>query len=218
MPATATAPDRRTGRPADRASDAVAALRAVRAVPGTAAVLLTVRSGLEGGALDGGEDAYAALLDALLGSLADLPAADRPDALDVEIARPAAALIARAHALGLDAVASFLDFHGTPADDALRGRLTAMETAGADALKIAVTPRRRRRRRPSPARHRRGLDRPDRPRHHLVHGRPRAREPPDRRRLRLRPHLRHPRRPPLRARQPPIGLVREARRVHASSR
>lgn len=140
MPATATAPDRRTGGPADRASDAVAALRAVRAVPGTAAVLLTVRSGLEGGALDGGEDAYAALLDALLGSLADLPAADRPDALDVEIARPAAALIARAHALGLDAAASFHDFHGTPADDALRGRLTAMETAAADALKIAVTP------------------------------------------------------------------------------
>ncbi|WP_303323957.1 type I 3-dehydroquinate dehydratase [Actinomyces radicidentis] len=120
-----TAPDadgaaRQAGQPVAEGAEVVE-LRAVRAVPGTAAVLLTVRSGLEGGALDGGEDAYAALLDALLGSLADLPAADRPDALDVEIARPAAALLARAHPLGLDAGASFHDFHGTPADDALRG-------------------------------------------------------------------------------------------------
>lgn len=129
------------GTAVERARRAVEVLRSARRASGSAPLLLTIRSGLEGGALDGGEASYAAALDALLGALADVAATERPDALDVEIARPdAPALIRRAHELGLDAVASFHDFHATPSDADLHGRLAAMETAGADVLKIAVTP------------------------------------------------------------------------------
>lgn len=128
------------GEPA-HARPVLDAVRAVRALAGGAPLLLTVRSCLEGGGLDGGEECYASTLDVILAALDGLPAPDRPDALDVEIARPdAPALIRRAHELGLDAVASFHDFHATPSDADLHGRLAAMETAGADALKIAVTP------------------------------------------------------------------------------
>lgn len=120
---------------------ALDAVRAVRAVTVAAPLLLTIRSGLEGGALDGGEAVYADVLDVLLHALADVPGVGRPDALDVEIARPDAPdLVERAHGLGLDVVASFHDFHATPSDEALHARLATMRAAGADALKVAVAP------------------------------------------------------------------------------
>ena len=93
------------GAAVERARRAVEALRSARRASGSAPLLLTIRSGLEGGALDGGEASYAADLDALLGALADVAATERPDALDVEIGRPdAPTLIERAHGLGLDVV------------------------------------------------------------------------------------------------------------------
>ena len=109
---------------------------------GGAPVLLTVRTAAEGGGAGLDDGAYSGLLHRLIEGLADLEAARRPAALDVEQARGGAAgLVARAHGAGLDVVVSHHDLRATPADEAMLARLRAMADAGADIAKLAVTPR-----------------------------------------------------------------------------
>lgn len=109
---------------------------------GGAPVLLTVRTAAEGGGAGLDDDAYSGLLRRLIEGLADLEAARRPAALDVEQARGGTAeLVVRAHGAGLDAVVSHHDLRATPADEAMLARLRAMADAGADVAKLAVVPR-----------------------------------------------------------------------------
>lgn len=109
---------------------------------GGAPVLLTVRTAAEGGGAGLDDDAYSGLLHRLIEGLADLEAARRPAALDVEQARGGTAeLVVRAHGAGLDAVVSHHDLRATPADEAMLARLRAMADAGADVAKLAVVPR-----------------------------------------------------------------------------
>lgn len=109
---------------------------------GGAPVLLTVRTAAEGGGAELDDDAYSGLLRRLIEGLADLEAARRPAALDVEQARGGTAeLVVRAHGAGLDAVVSHHDLRATPADEAMLARLRAMADAGADVAKLAVVPR-----------------------------------------------------------------------------
>lgn len=99
-------------------------------------ILLTYRTDREGG-LGGLPDAeYAKLVRRLVGL-------DLADAVDVEYRRDAAAVasvVRAAHVAGLPAVASFHDFDGTPAPEALVGILRQQAAMGADVLKLAVTP------------------------------------------------------------------------------
>lgn len=109
---------------------------------GGAPVLLTVRTAAEGGGAGLDAAAYSGLLHRLIEGLADLEAARRPAALDVEQARGGTAeLVARAHGAGLDAVVSHHDLRTTPADEAMFARLRAMAGVGADIAKLAVVPR-----------------------------------------------------------------------------
>lgn len=109
---------------------------------GGAPVLLTVRTVAEGGGAGLDDAAYSDLLHRLIEGLAELGAARRPAALDVEQARGGTAgLVARAHGAGLDVVVSHHDFRATPADGVMLARLRAMADAGADVAKLAVMPR-----------------------------------------------------------------------------
>lgn len=125
-----------------RIGDVVGLAAGVVDAAGGAPVLLTVRTAAEGGGAGLDDDAYSGLLHRLIEGLADLEAARRPAALDVEQARGGTAeLVARAHGAGLDAVVSHHDLRTTPADEAMLARLRAMADAGADVAKLAVTPR-----------------------------------------------------------------------------
>lgn len=125
-----------------RIGDVVGLAAGVVDAAGGAPVLLTVRTAAEGGGAGLDDDAYSGLLHRLIEGLADLEAARRPAALDVEQARGGTAeLVVRAHGAGLDAVVSHHDLRATPADEAMLARLRAMADAGADVAKLAVTPR-----------------------------------------------------------------------------
>ena len=87
-----------------RIGDVVGLAAGVVDAAGGAPVLLTVRTAAEGGGAELDDDAYSGLLHRLIEGLADLEAARRPAALDVEQARGGTAeLVARAHGAGLDA-------------------------------------------------------------------------------------------------------------------
>ena len=108
------------------------ALRAGTPLP----ILLTYRTDREGGLGSLPDDAYAALV-------ARLATLGLADAVDVEYRRDAeavAAIVAAAHGAGLPVVGSFHDFDATPAREDIVGHLRAQAAAGADILKIAVTP------------------------------------------------------------------------------
>lgn len=125
-----------------RIGDVVGLAAGVVDAAGGAPVLLTVRTAAEGGGAGLDDDAYSGLLRRLIAGLADLEAARRPAALDVEQARGGTAeLVVRAHGAGLDAVVSHHDLRATPADEAMLARLRAMADAGADVAKLAVVPR-----------------------------------------------------------------------------
>lgn len=125
-----------------RIGDVVGLAADVVDAAGGAPVLLTVRTAAEGGGAGLDDDAYSGLLHRLIEGLADLEAARRPAALDVEQARGGTAeLVVRAHGAGLDAVVSHHDLRATPADEAMLARLRAMADAGADVAKLAVVPR-----------------------------------------------------------------------------
>ena len=125
----------------DPLGDAVGLAAGVVDAAGGAPVLLTVRTAAEGGGAGLDDDAYCDLLRRLIEGLADLEAARRPAALDVEQARGGTAeLVARAHGAGLDVVVSHHDLRATPADEAMLARLRAMADAGADVAKLAVMP------------------------------------------------------------------------------
>lgn len=127
---------------AGRIGDVVGLAADVVDAAGGAPVLLTVRTAAEGGGAELDDGAYSGLLRRLIEGLADLEAARRPAALDVEQARGGTAeLVVRAHGAGLDAVVSHHDLRATPADEAMLARLRAMADAGADVAKLAVVPR-----------------------------------------------------------------------------
>lgn len=108
------------------------ALRTETALP----VLLTYRTDREGGRGSLPDADYAALLLRLV-------RLDLADAVDVEYRRRASAVRAvvdGAHAAGLPVVGSFHDFDATPDVESLLGVLREQAAAGADVLKIAVTP------------------------------------------------------------------------------
>lgn len=117
-------------------AEAVAAGRALVAALDGLPLLVTVRTAAEGGRADVDDAGYEALLTAAVDAgLADL--------LDVEVGRGAgtvARLVARAHAAGVPVVGSSHDFAGTPGQDEIVARLLGMADAGADVLKIAVSP------------------------------------------------------------------------------
>ena len=125
----------------DRVGDVVGLVGDVVNEAGGTPVLLTVRTVAEGGGARLDDAAYSDLLHRLIEGLAELGAARRPTALDVEQARGGTAgLVARAHGAGLDVVVSHHDLRATPADEAMLARLRAMADAGADVAKLAVMP------------------------------------------------------------------------------
>lgn len=98
-------------------------------------VLVTLRSGFEGGAGPIGEDVYAEVLRTLL---TKLPAAV---AVDVEIDRLGASeIIDVAHENGVLVVASHHNFTGTDPVETLVAKFAEMAAAGADVAKIAMMP------------------------------------------------------------------------------
>ncbi|MCF0252739.1 MAG: type I 3-dehydroquinate dehydratase [Duodenibacillus sp.] len=112
----------------------LAALRLIRAALGKP-LLWTLRTRAEGGGADVTDAQYCGLARAAAAS-------GLVDAVDCEIRREGAAgVIAAAHAAGLPVVASFHDFEGTPAPEAIDAELARMRAAGADVLKFAVMPR-----------------------------------------------------------------------------
>lgn len=116
----------------------VAAVRAVRAVlPDDVPVLATFRTEAEGGERHLDPDAYGDLLQRVVASGAadavDVEQFTRPDVLE--------AVVDAAHAAGLVVVTSSHDFDGTPERSEIVSRLLQQQEAGADVVKIAVTPR-----------------------------------------------------------------------------
>ncbi|WP_231443517.1 type I 3-dehydroquinate dehydratase [Brevibacterium zhoupengii] len=112
-------------------------------------VLMTLRTGFEGGQAEVGEDVYTEVLRAVISGLAEEAELPEPAkrsagttwALDVEIERNGAArLIEAAHDLGISVVASHHNFAGTDSAEAMGATFTAMAAAGADVAKIAMMP------------------------------------------------------------------------------
>lgn len=100
-------------------------------------LLVTLRTGAEGGERDCTPEEYAALVRALL------PAAGDFDLLDLEYRTAGAelpALCREAGAAGLAVVASMHDFDATPPRAEMIAALCAMGDAGADIAKLAVMP------------------------------------------------------------------------------
>lgn len=117
---------------ADAVAEAVRAL-APHVTSSGLPVLVTLRSGFEGGTAELSEEDYAEVVR----FLASLGAA----AVDVEIARTGAhALINTIHAHGAAVVASRHDFTATDSVPGMRETLRAMRDAGADVAKIAMMP------------------------------------------------------------------------------
>ncbi|MGC5629268.1 type I 3-dehydroquinate dehydratase [Georgenia sp. Z1344] len=115
----------------------LAALPAVVAACAGAPLMVTWRTTSEGGAGEASPDAYVRLVGAVA-------AVDGVDLVDVEADHPAAAdalAVAREAPARPAVVLSHHDFDRTPAHREIVDRLAAMEDAGADVAKIAVTPR-----------------------------------------------------------------------------
>lgn len=113
---------------------AVAALRHLAELLPDTPVLATLRTRAERGGAEISPEAYVAVVSALAAS-------GLADAVDVEYQHPLATdAIAAARAHGTPVVASSHDFRETPPQEEIVARLEAMELAGADVAKIAVTP------------------------------------------------------------------------------
>ncbi|MFN3602281.1 MAG: type I 3-dehydroquinate dehydratase [Dietzia sp.] len=114
---------------------AVEALERISALLPGLPVLATFRTRAEGGSAELSPEAYVLLVEAL--SSTGLAAA-----IDVELRHPLAGdAIAAVHEHDTPVVASSHDFEATPPVEEILARLAAMEDAGADVAKIAVTPR-----------------------------------------------------------------------------
>ncbi|TGO04672.1 type I 3-dehydroquinate dehydratase [Serinibacter arcticus] len=115
---------------------AVAMLPRLREALGDLPVLATYRSTAEGGPGTLDDDAYVALLVALLGG-------ERPvEGVDVELSRPtavSAAVATAAREAGAVVVGSSHDFTGTPDAEVLAATFDALAARDADVLKVAVT-------------------------------------------------------------------------------
>ncbi|WP_226838628.1 type I 3-dehydroquinate dehydratase [Brevibacterium aurantiacum] len=112
-------------------------------------VLITLRTGFEGGQAEVGEDVYTEILRTVITGLAGELGASGPAkrsagvtwALDVEIERSGATeLIEAAQDRGISVVASHHNFAGTDSAEAMGATFTAMADAGADVAKIAMMP------------------------------------------------------------------------------
>ncbi|SDS54350.1 3-dehydroquinate dehydratase [Brevibacterium sandarakinum] len=117
-------------------------------------VLITLRTGFEGGVADVSEGGYAEILTRIVTGLSGPPTpttAAAPTtttatpaltwALDVEIERSQAAdLIDTAHNHGISVVASHHNFAGTDSAESLAATFTTMAGSGADVAKIAMMP------------------------------------------------------------------------------
>ncbi len=113
-----------------------ALLREVAAAAGVP-LLVTNRLHAEGGHASQPEDRRVAILAAAAGT-------GIPALVDVELATPpplAESVAEAARRAGVAVVRSFHDFVSTPAPSALLATLRAMQEAGADVAKVAVTPR-----------------------------------------------------------------------------
>lgn len=107
-------------------------------------VLITLRTAVEGGALEIDEAGYAEVMRELITGLAGAEgvAGAAGVAIDIEIDRAQArSLIALAHEHGLPVVASHHDFNATEPADALLATFRAMADADADVAKVAMMPR-----------------------------------------------------------------------------
>ncbi|GAA1711643.1 type I 3-dehydroquinate dehydratase [Dietzia cercidiphylli] len=114
---------------------AVQALEQISALLPGLPVLATFRTRSEGGGAEISPEAYVALVEALAST-------GMAAALDVEYRHPHAEdAITAARRHRTPVVASNHDFDATPPAEEIVARLTAMEDAGADVAKIAVTPR-----------------------------------------------------------------------------
>lgn len=113
--------------------------------PAGAPVLLTVRTAAEGGRAPLDDARYRTCLFDLVAALAPGREGARPacaDAVDIELNRGGTAeLVAAVHEIGLDALVSVHDFAATPEPEEMLSRLHEMALTGADAVKLAVTPR-----------------------------------------------------------------------------
>lgn len=115
-------------------------------------VLITLRTGFEGGNAEVSEDVYTEILTTLITGIAGAsgpsvrsgptePSAGATWALDVEIDRSGAAeLIDAAHEQGISVVASHHNFAGTDSAEAVAATFATMGAAGADVAKIAMMP------------------------------------------------------------------------------
>ena len=128
-------------------------------------ILLTVRTGFEGGQVEITEDDYAEAVRALIGGIAEVGVGDGtaadadavavaaasgipgsgtsgvPVAVDVEIDRADSdSLIASARESGVPVVASHHNFEATDSADRLLRTFAAMSEAGADVAKVAMMP------------------------------------------------------------------------------
>lgn len=121
----------------DLASRDVPAL--LQAVAGAAGcpLLFTNRLRAEGGHAVGDEERRAAILEAAAKT-------GVPSMVDVEMATPpslAGIVLRAARTARVAIIRSWHDFSGTPSREALLGSLRALQGAGADVVKVAVTPR-----------------------------------------------------------------------------
>ena len=145
---------------------AEAALRLLpRALTAGLPILVTVRTGFEGGQVEITEDDYAEAVRALIGGIAEVGVGDGtaadadavavaaasgipgsgtsgvPVAVDVEIDRADSdSLIASARESGVPVVASHHNFEATDSADRLLRTFAAMSEAGADVAKVAMMP------------------------------------------------------------------------------
>ncbi|WP_152347146.1 type I 3-dehydroquinate dehydratase [Brevibacterium sp. CFH 10365] len=116
-----------------------AALRLLpRALTAGLPILLTVRTGFEGGHVEITEGDYAEAVRALIGGAG---ASGVPIAVDVEIDRAESrSLIASAQEAGVPVVASHHNFEATDSAERLLATFAAMIEAGADVAKVAMMP------------------------------------------------------------------------------
>ena len=141
---------------------AEAALRLLpRALTAGLPILVTVRTGFEGGQVEITEDDYAEAVRALIGGIAEVGAGDGaaavavaaasgipgsgtsgvPVAVDVEIDRAdSGSLIASARESGVPVVASHHNFEATDSVERLLKTFAAMSEVGADVAKVAMMP------------------------------------------------------------------------------
>lgn len=106
-------------------------------------ILLTVRTGFEGGQVEITEDDYAEVVRTLIAGTAGTAATTStvPVAIDVEIDRAhSRTLVAAAQEAGVPVVASHHNFEQTDSIEELLETFAAMGEAGADVAKVAMMP------------------------------------------------------------------------------